>query len=312
MKIKAKIIASLFCLICITVIALAQQPTQTAQVPIVTIRLTEDQIASVKTAEGITTRLVFYDQIQEIICGDLYDPATGKGGFVIQRSGKDIFLKPVKPKGISNLFVKTGDKADYTYSFDLMIVPVPQAHRIVNVVKAQTGPVAATKPANFAYVKPITLPIVKVISISGGNSGDMPEEREMNPIPAGLQISPAFASALPAPPPAPLPEATSAPLKTARKQASSSLDDPLRRTPIKRVLPEYPDLARWSGASGMVVVEVTIDEAGKILAARALSGNVLLRSASVAAARMWTFSPLKSPQGKRQTISKITFNYLRQ
>lgn len=306
MKIKAKITASLFCLIGITINtqainALTQNQAQTAQTPIVTIRLTEDQIASVKTAEGITTRLVFFDPIQEIICGDLYDPATGKGGFVIQRSGKDIFLKPVKPKGVSNLFVKTGDKADYTYSFDLMIVPVPQAHRIINVVKAQS----ATKPTNVAYMKPVTLPTVSLI-----NTSDTASERERNSVPDGLQVSPVLASALLLP--APVPDVISGPrqeVKGERLQATSSVEDPFQRTAIKRVLPNYPDLARWSGASGSVVVEVTIDESGKILAARALSGNVLLQNASVEAARLWKFSPLKSSQGRQQTISKITFNY---
>jgi archaellum component FlaG (FlaF/FlaG flagellin family) len=81
----------------------------------------------------------FPDPVQEIICGDLYDPGTGKGTFVVQRSGandhpgNEVFIKPVAPKGVSNMFVKTGD-GKHTYSFDLTIVATPQAaHRMVNV-----------------------------------------------------------------------------------------------------------------------------------------------------------------------------------
>lgn len=81
----------------------------------------------------------FPDPVQEIICGDLYDAATGKGTFVVQRSGatdrpgSEVFIKPVASKGVSNMFVKTGD-GKHTYSFDLVIVSTPQgAHRMVNV-----------------------------------------------------------------------------------------------------------------------------------------------------------------------------------
>jgi hypothetical protein len=81
----------------------------------------------------------FPDPVQEIICGDLYDAATGKGTFVVQRSGtadhpgNEVFVKPVSSKGLSNMFVKTGD-GKHTYSFDLSIVSTPQAaNRMVNV-----------------------------------------------------------------------------------------------------------------------------------------------------------------------------------
>ncbi len=100
-----------------------------------------DQIGVVKTAVGITTRISFPEPVQEAICGDLYDPATGKGSFVIQlsgspeRRGNDVFLKPVTTKGMSNMFVKTGD-GKRTYNFDLKIVDAAQAHRVVNVLDA--------------------------------------------------------------------------------------------------------------------------------------------------------------------------------
>jgi hypothetical protein len=108
-----------------------------------------DRIGEIKTAPGITTMIRFPDPVQEIICGDLYDPATGKGTFVVQRSGasdhpgSEVFIKPVTSKGASNMFVKTGD-GKRTYSFDLSIVPTPQAaHRLVNV----TDPASPTAPS---------------------------------------------------------------------------------------------------------------------------------------------------------------------
>jgi type IV secretory pathway VirB9-like protein len=112
-----------------------------AQSPITTVALSPDRIGEVKTAVGITTRIVFTEPVQEIICGDLYDPVSGKGAFVVQKSGaadrpgNDVFIKPVASKGTSNMFVKTGD-GKRTYNFDLSIVPAAQAHRVVNITDA--------------------------------------------------------------------------------------------------------------------------------------------------------------------------------
>lgn len=113
-----------------------------AQSTIVTITVGPSQIGQVKTSQGITTRMIFPEIVRDIVCGDLYDPASGKGSFVIQRIDNDVFLKPVVSKGLSNLFVKTGEKGEHTYSFDLQIVPLEQAHRVVNVADSGAHPQA--------------------------------------------------------------------------------------------------------------------------------------------------------------------------
>lgn len=123
-----------------------------AQTPVTTLALGPDRIGEIKTAQGITTMIRFPDPVQEIICGDLYDAATGKGTFVVQRSGpterpgNEVFIKPVASKGVSNMFVKTGD-GKHTYSFDLAIVATPQAaHRMVNVTDLAAPP--SLSPSN--------------------------------------------------------------------------------------------------------------------------------------------------------------------
>lgn len=58
-------------------------------------------------------------------------------------------------------------------------------------------------------------------------------------------------------------------------------------------LPAYPPIAKAAGASGSVKVDVTIDEDGNVVAAKAVSGHPLLQAAAVAAARNAKFSPTK-------------------
>ncbi|HKS40875.1 MAG TPA: hypothetical protein VJX74_09720 [Blastocatellia bacterium] len=146
MKLKSVIAIFLISLITTSNIARAQSPTgqssaaqpSVAQSPVVTLPLNSDQIGLVRTAVQITTRVSFSEPVAEIICGDLYDPGSGKGTFVVQRSGSnekpgnDVFIKPVVSKGQSNMFVRTGD-GRHTYNFDLKIVSPEQAHRVVNV-----------------------------------------------------------------------------------------------------------------------------------------------------------------------------------
>ena len=121
----------------ILIVSLAIIPGVFAQSPVATLALSTDRIGEIKTAQGITTMIRFQEAVQEIICGDLYDAGSGKGTFVVQRSGtserpgNEVFIKPVSSRGASNMFVKTDGK--HTYSFDLTIVATPQAHRMVNV-----------------------------------------------------------------------------------------------------------------------------------------------------------------------------------
>jgi F0F1-type ATP synthase membrane subunit b/b' len=122
-----------------------------AQSLIVTIALGPNQIGQVKTTQGITTRITFPEPVRDIICGDLYDATTGKGSFVVQRIDNDVFLKPVVAKGMSNLFVKTGEKGDHTYSFDLLVVSVEQAHRVVSVADARGAASGVVDPSANSY-----------------------------------------------------------------------------------------------------------------------------------------------------------------
>jgi TonB family protein len=55
--------------------------------------------------------------------------------------------------------------------------------------------------------------------------------------------------------------------------------------------PTYPAQARKAKASGMVTVEILVDESGFVTSARAVTGHPLLRTAAVQSARQARFSP---------------------
>jgi protein TonB len=83
----------------------------------------------------------------------------------------------------------------------------------------------------------------------------------------------------------------------------------LQGSATRRVEPSYPALAKAARVSGAVVVEVTVDEAGSVIQARAVSGHPLLKEAAVAAARGWRFSPTLLTGTPVKVIGTITFNF---
>ena len=83
----------------------------------------------------------------------------------------------------------------------------------------------------------------------------------------------------------------------------------LQGTALRRVEPAYPDYARQMRISGSVVVEVTVDECGKVISAHAVSGPNELKDAAVSAARGWRFSPTRVAGRPVKVIGAVTFNF---
>ena len=73
--------------------------------------------------------------------------------------------------------------------------------------------------------------------------------------------------------------------------------------------PVYPAVARAARASGTVVVQVTVDESGKVTDARAVSGHPLLQAAAVAAARNARFSPTLLSGKPVRVTGLLTYNF---
>jgi TonB family protein len=283
---------------------IARAQSQIANPQIVTLRLGSDQIGLVKTAEKVSTRLAFGEPVKEIICGDLYDPESGIGAFVVQRLDNDVFIKPVAPRGISNMFVKAGDKGERIYNFSLLIGPLDQVNLIVKVVNATENIASApnvSKPPESLRVPP---PLDTDIKINDGSPSNA-----IGSV-AGVLSAKVSKMAEPEPPPPSSSVKSNSQALKVVGEADTGSDSIGRREVIRRVKPDYPEFARTTGVSGEVAVDITIDDGGKVKSAQAVSGHALLRGAAENAARSWKFSPATSGKGVKPDVTRITFNFL--
>ena len=114
--------------------------------------------------------------------------------------------------------------------------------------------------------------------------------------------------------------ATAAPDEAAPPPRPTPTPAPGRRAPISggvlngkaisKPAPPYPPIARAARASGMVTVQVVIDESGRVTSARAVSGHPLLHQAAVQAAYQARFSPTLLSGQPVKVSGIITYNFV--
>ena len=90
---------------------------------------------------------------------------------------------------------------------------------------------------------------------------------------------------------------------------SSAPNEPTAPFAINKVQPTYPASAKRGRVSGSVVVELTIDQKGKVSFAEVLSGDPQFADASLDAARKWTFTPATLNGRPIQVKQRITFSF---
>ncbi len=80
--------------------------------------------------------------------------------------------------------------------------------------------------------------------------------------------------------------------------------------PISLPKPKYPAKARAARASGGVTVQATVDETGKVVEAKAVSGDPLLYEAAEKAARKAKFKPFMSNGAPVSVTGVITYSFM--
>ncbi len=84
---------------------------------------------------------------------------------------------------------------------------------------------------------------------------------------------------------------------------------PITGQAISKPNPAYPPLAARAGVQGTVNIQILVDEAGKVISAKAVSGHVLLRQAAEQAALRTRFSPTTLSGVPVKVSGTITFNF---
>ena len=128
---------------------------------------------------------------------------------------------------------------------------------------------------------------------SGGGGGG---------VPGGIGDVPGGAIGAPPPPVVrPKPEPPKGPVRV-----GGSVSPP-RKT--KHVAPVYPAIAIASRVDGKVILEATIDEAGRVVNVRVLEGRPLLDNAALEAVRQWEFTPTLLNGVPTPVIMNVTVNF---
>lgn len=81
---------------------------------------------------------------------------------------------------------------------------------------------------------------------------------------------------------------------------------------VSKPAPGYPGAAKLAGVSGTVVVQILVDETGRVIKAEALCGHPLLAKEAVDAARKALFTPTKLSGVPVKVSGVITYNFVLQ
>lgn len=81
---------------------------------------------------------------------------------------------------------------------------------------------------------------------------------------------------------------------------------------ISKPAPVYPPVAKAVKASGTVVVQVTVDESGQVISAKAVSGHPLLQAAATQAAYQAQFTPTKLNGQPVKVTGVLTYEFTAQ
>jgi TonB family protein len=109
------------------------------------------------------------------------------------------------------------------------------------------------------------------------------------------------------------------PVTTQVKQTTTVADTPkttqtvdigqLNQLALNLAMPSYPEIARKANIKGTVSVQITLDEDGKIISAKATEGPPMLRSAAEDAARKSKFKPAMSGDKAVKATGFILYNF---
>ncbi len=112
------------------------------------------------------------------------------------------------------------------------------------------------------------------------------------------------------PTPTPTPAPTPTPQPSPKQPPKTIPGGVLNGKAISLPKPAYPAIAKAAKASGIVSVQVTIDENGNVISASAVSGHALLKASAVQAAYQAKFSPTLLSGVPVKVTGTINYNFV--
>ena len=138
-------------------------------------------------------------------------------------------------------------------------------------------------------------------------------DRNVNPpappggrVATGTGSTPVPIAEIPPPPPPPTPPPTPTPVKVLK------ISQVLNSKAISLPRPNYPPIAKQTRTQGTVTVQVLIDETGKVISAKTVSGHPLLAHEAQKAAMQARFSPTIIGEQPVKVSGVITYNFIMQ
>jgi protein TonB len=137
-----------------------------------------------------------------------------------------------------------------------------------------------------------------------------PIVQSAHPAPAPVPDSPAPAAAPERKPAASTPASVAESTAPAPQPAVSSAPrDLVPAAPLSQASPIFPELALRTRTSGTVVLELQIDEQGKVVKATPISGPAIFYNAATSAAMKWRYKPasIGGVNVRSQSIATMDF-----
>ena len=144
----------------------------------------------------------------------------------------------------------------------------------------------------------------------GDRLKDLGKEQNSNSQPGGQNSNQSNANVAEADEPPPPPTAPEETNQNSTGVPGTVSGGVLNAKAVSLPQPAYPASAKAVRASGVVMVQVIVDETGKVTTATAVSGHPLLRNAAVQAAYQARFTPTKLSGKPVKVSGTISYNFV--
>jgi periplasmic protein TonB len=86
-------------------------------------------------------------------------------------------------------------------------------------------------------------------------------------------------------------------------------DEDAKKAAIQQVPPTYSPLARQMNLTGRVLLDLMVDTDGSVEKSDVVSGNPILATSAVTAAKRWKFKPFQADGKPTEAVVRIAFDF---